>query len=123
MPLEKIDIPLKIPNDKPTNNNETHVINNIKVKYIGTKTNKFNKDISYFKITNETKQILRYLNSDLTSPFWLGDDGLILKCNKKFVPDSINTTGQLYEVIIEMNYYEMEKEGKEFKGYFAKPYN
>ena len=39
-------------------NNDTPFINNVKVKYIATKQDKLNKDISYFKITNE---INRYL--------------------------------------------------------------
>ena len=117
---EKNDIPALPYNNK--NKNDTPFINNVKVKYIATKTDKFGKDISYFKITNEIKQILGYLNGDLKCPFWVSEDGIILKVNKKIVPNSIDTKGQLYEVIIEMNYYEMEKEGKEFKGYFAKLY-
>ena len=114
----KIDIKALPYNNK---NNDTPIINNVKVKYIATKQDKFGKEISYFKITNEIKQILGYLNGDLKCPFWVSEDGIILKVNKN-IPNSIDTKGQLYEVIIEMNYYGMEKEGKEFKGYFAKLY-
>ena len=115
----KIDIPAPPYNNK---NNDTSIINNVKVKCIATKTDKFGKDTSYFKVTSEIKQILGYLNGDLKCPVWVADDGIVLKVNKKFVPNSINQKGQFYEVIIEMNYYEMEKEGKEFKGYYAKLY-
>ena len=94
----KTDIPALPYNNK---NNDTPYINNIKVKYIATKTNKFGKDISYFKIANEIKQILGYLN-DYKCPFWVSDDGIVLKVSKKFVPNSIDTKGQFYEVIIEM---------------------
>ena len=76
----KIDIPA-LPYNK--NKNDTPFINNVKVKYIATKTNKFGKDISYFKIANEIKQILGYLNGDLKCPFWVADDGIVLKVNKK----------------------------------------
>ena len=116
----KIDIQA-LPYNK--NNNDTSIINNVKVKYIATKTDKPGKDTSYFKITNEIKQILGYLNGDLKCPFWVADDGIVLKVNSKFVPNSINQKGQFYEVIIEMNYYEFQPDGKDIiKGYFAKLY-
>ena len=116
----KIDIPA-LPYNK--NNNDTSIINNVKVKYIATKTDKFGKDISYFKVTSEIKQILGYLNGDLKCPFWVADDGIVLKVNSKFVPKSIDTRGQFYEVIIEMCLYGFQPTGKELiKGYFAKPY-
>ncbi len=119
--------PIKIDTQAPPynnkNNNDTPFINNVKVKYVCTKTDKFNKDISYFKITSEIKQILGYLNGDKKCPFWVADDGIILKVNSKFVPKSIDTKGQFYEVIIEMNYYEFQPDGKDMiKGYFAKLY-
>ena len=117
---EKFDIPALPYNNK---NNDTSIINNVKVKYIATKTDKFGKDISYFKVTSEIKQILGYLNGDLKCPFWVADDGIVLKVNSKFVPNSINQKGQFYEVIIEMCFYEFQPDGKEIiKGYFAKLY-
>ena len=76
----KFDIPA-LPYNK--NNNDTPYINNVKVKYIATKTDKFGKDISYFKITSEMKQIPGYLNGDFKCPFWVSDDGIVLKVNKK----------------------------------------
>ena len=117
----KIDIPALPYNNK---NNDTPIINNVKVKYIATKQDKFGKEISYFKITSEIKQILGYLNSDLKCPFWVADDGIVLKVNSKFVPNSITQKGQLYEVIIEMCFYEFQpKDNKDMiKGYFAKLY-
>ena len=85
----KIDIPA-LPYNK--NKNDTPFINNVKVKYIATKQDRFGKDISYFKVTNEIKQILGYLNDgDNKCPFWVSDDGLILKVNKKFVPNPVDT--------------------------------
>ena len=114
----KIDIPALPYNNK---NNDTPIINNVKVKYIATKQDKFGKEISYFKITNEIKQILGYLNGDLKCPFWVADDGIVLKVNSKFVPNSINQKGMFYEVIIEMCFYEFQPKDKELiKGYFAK---
>ena len=117
----KIDIPALPYNNK---NNDTSIINNVKVKYIATKQDKFGKEISYFKITSEIKQILGYLNGDLKCPFWVADDGIVLKVNSKFVPNSIDQKGQFYEVIIEMCFYEFQpKEDKDMiKGYFAKLY-
>ena len=116
----KIDIPALPYNNK---NNDTSIINNVKVKYIATKTDKFGKDISYFKVTSEIKQILGYLNGDLKCPFWVADDGIVLKVNSKFVPNSIDQKGMLYEVIIEMCFYEFQPKDKDMiKGYFAKLY-
>ena len=116
----KIDIPALPYNNK---NNDTSIINNVKIKYIATKQNKFGKEISYFKITSEIKQILGYLNSDLKCPFWVADDGIVLKVNSKFVPNSIDQKGMFYEVIIEMCFYEFQPKDKELiKGYFAKLY-
>ena len=117
----KIDIPALPYNNK---NNDTSIINNVKVKYIATKTDKFGKDISYFKATSEIKQILGYLNGDLKCPFWVADDGIVLKVNSKFVPNSIDQKGMFYEVIIEMCFYEFQpKDNKDMiKGYFAKLY-
>ena len=116
----KIDIPALPYNNK---NNDTSIINNVKVKYIATKQDKFGKEISYFKITSEIKQILGYLNGDLKCPFWVADDGIVLKVNSKFVPNSIDQKGQFYEVIIEMCFYEFQPTGKDMiKGYFAKLY-
>ena len=116
----KIDIPALPYNNK---NNDTSIINNVKVKYIATKQDKFGKEISYFKITSEIKQILGYLNSDLKCPFWVADDGIVLKVNSKFVPNSIDQKGMFYEVIIEMCFYEFQPKDKELiKGYFAKLY-
>ena len=116
----KIDIPALPYNNK---NNDTSIINNVKVKYIATKQDKFGKEISYFKITSEIKQILGYLNSDLKCPFWVADDGIVLKVNSKFVPNSIDQKGMFYEVIIEMCFYEFQPKDKDMiKGYFAKLY-
>ena len=116
----KIDIPALPYNNK---NNDTSIINNVKVKYIATKQNKFGKEISYFKITSEIKQILGYLNGDLKCPFWVADDGIVLKVNSKFVPNSIDQKGMFYEVIIEMCFYEFQPKDKDMiKGYFAKLY-
>ena len=116
----KIDIPALPYNNK---NNDTSIINNVKVKYIATKQDKFGKEISYFKITSEIKQILGYLNGDLKCPFWVADDGIVLKVNSKFVPNSIDQKGMFYEVIIEMCFYEFQPKDKELiKGYFAKLY-
>ena len=119
---ETFDIPLPY-NKNNDKNNDTPFINNVKVKFISAKQDKFGKDISYFKITSEIKQILGYLNGDYKVPFWVADDGIVLKVNSKFVPNSINQKGQFYEVIIEMNYYEFQPDGKDMiKGYFAKLY-
>ena len=116
----KIDIPALPYNNK---NNDTSIINNVKVKHIATKQDKFGKEISYFKITSEIKQILGYLNGDLKCPFWVADDGIVLKVNSKFVPNSIDQKGMFYEVIIEMCFYEFQPKDKELiKGYFAKLY-
>ena len=116
----KIDIPALPYNNK---NNDTPIINNVKVKYIATKQDKFGKEISYFKITSEIKQILGYLNGDLKCPFWVADDGIVLKVNSKFVPNTISQKGQFYEVIIEMCFYEFQPKDKDMiKGYFAKLY-
>ena len=116
----KIDIPALPYNNK---NNDTSIINNVKVKYIATKQDKFGKEISYFKITSEIKQILGYLNGDLKCPFWVADDGIVLKVNSKFVPNSIDQKGMFHEVIIEMCFYEFQPKDKELiKGYFAKLY-
>ena len=116
----KIDIPALPYNNK---NNDTSIINNVKVKYIATKQDKFGKEISYFKITSEIKQILGYLNGDLKCPFWVADDGIVLKVNSKFVPNSIYQKGMFYEVIIEMCFYEFQPKDKDMiKGYFAKLY-
>ena len=116
----KIDIPALPYNNK---NNDTSIINNVKVKYIATKQDKFGKETSYFKITSEIKQILGYLNGDLKCPFWVADDGIVLKVNSKFVPNSIDQKGMFYEVIIEMCFYEFQPKDKELiKGYFAKLY-
>ena len=116
----KIDIPALPYNNK---NNDTSIINNVKVKYIATKQDKFGKEISYFKITSEIKQILGYLNGDLKCPFWVADDGIVLKVNSKFVPNSIDQKGMFYEVIIEMCFYEFQPKDKDIiKGYFAKLY-
>ena len=116
----KIDIPALPYNNK---NNDTSIINNVKVKYIATKQDKFGKEISYFKITSEIKQILGYSNGDLKCPFWVADDGIVLKVNSKFVPNSIDQKGMFYEVIIEMCFYEFQPKDKDMiKGYFAKLY-
>ena len=116
----KIDIQA-LPYNK--NNNDTSIINNVKVKYIATKQDKFGKEISYFKVTSEIKQILGYLNGDLKCPFWVADDGIVLKVNSKFKPNSIDTKGMFYEVIIEMCFYEFQPKDKDMiKGYFAKLY-
>ena len=116
----KIDIPALPYNNK---NNDTSIINNVKIKYIATKQDKFGKEISYFKITSEIKQILGYLNIDLKCPFWVADDGIVLKVNSKVVPNSIDQKGMFYEIIIEMCFYEFQPKDKELiKGYFAKLY-
>ena len=120
---ETFDIPLPC-NKNNDKNNDTPFINNVKVKFTSAKQDKFGKDISYFKITSEIKQILGYLNGDYKCPFWVADDGIVLKVNSKFVPNSITQKGQFYEVIIEMCFYEFQpKDNKDMiKGYFAKLY-
>ena len=121
---ETFDIPA-LPYNDNKNKNDTPFINNVKVKYVCTKSDKFGKDISYFKVTSEIKTILSYLNDgEKKCPFWVSDDGLILKVNNKFVPSQIDTRGQFYEVFIEMVDYEFQPKDKEMiiKGYYAKLY-
>jgi len=114
---------------RPAKNLNNITINELLVEYLSTKEDKFDNDISYFKIVDSAFRIklkpLFSLNDDgnLKLPIWQTEDKNehILKVKKRWVgPFNNLIQNEFYNIDITFENYSMETDNGVIKGYYAK---
>ena len=110
-----------------TDNKDTIYINDIDLEYLSTKTDKYNNEISYFKIINSLgKKKLKSIRDmefyGFRMPYWSTDDNsIILKVNNKFITDNKLKQGNLYNTNIEFIAYSFDTDDGNFmQGMYCK---
>jgi hypothetical protein len=114
---------------RPKLNTNNITINELLVEYLSTKVDKFNNEISYFKIVDSAFRIklkpLFSLNDDgnLKLPIWTTEDKneQILKVKDRWIGSlkELNKK-ELYNIDIDFEHYTMETDNGVVKGYYAK---
>ena len=114
---------------RPAKNLNNIIINELLVEYLSTKEDKFDNDISYFKIVDSAFRVklkpLFSLNDDgnLKLPIWQTEDKNehILKVKKRWIGPLKNLIkNELYNIDITFENYSMETDNGVIKGYYAK---
>ena len=114
---------------RPAKNLNNITINELLVEYLSTKVDKFNNEISYFKIVDSAFRAklkpLFCLNDDgnLKLPIWTTEDKneQILKVKDKWIGSFQELVKkELYNIDIDFEHYTMETDNGVIKGYYAK---
>ena len=90
-----------------TNNKDTMYINDIDLEFLSTKKDKYDNDISYFKIIDSlAKQQLKPIRDlefdNARMPYWITDNNeIILKVKNNFITDNKLKQGNLYNTNVE----------------------
>ena len=92
-----------------------------------TKVDKYDNEISYYKIIDDTfkikmKSILKEQCEECRMPFWKTDDGeYILKIKtKNIIPQKDLKNNDIVSLNMTFKYYCMQKDDKLLQGYFIK---
>ena len=112
---------------RPTKNNNNILINDVGVEYLSKKTDKFDNDIAYFKLTdpkNKLKPIIdtQVNDKDIRLPIWTTEtQDVILKVKDKWlnVADDLQPLTS-YSMNIDFSAYSLDTENGTVKGYYIK---
>ena len=109
---------------KPTN---TFDVNGLLAEYLSTKTDKYDNEISYFKLIdknfkNKMSNILKEICDEIKMPFWKTDEGdKILKVKKRHTPKNILDVNDIVTVNMTFKHYCMEtNDDKLLQGFYCK---
>ena len=114
---------------RPTKNTNNIIINELLVEYLSTKPDKFDVEISYFKIVDSAFRVklkpLFSLNDDgnLKLPIWMTEDKNehILKVKKKWIGSLTKLVQKdLYNIDLVFENYTMDTDNGVIKGYYSK---
>ena len=112
---------------RPKKSTNTFDVNGLLVEYLSTKIDKYDNEISYFKLIdknykNKMSAILKEVCDEIKMPFWKTEDHeYILKVKKKYTPKNILDVNEIVTVNLTFKYYCMEtNEDKLLQGYYAK---
>ena len=112
---------------RPKKSTNTFDVNGLLAEYLSTKTDKYDNEISYFKLIdknykNKMSSILKEVCDEIKMPFWKTEDHeYILKVKKKYTPKNILDVNEIVTVNLTFKYYCMEtNEDKLLQGYYAK---
>ncbi len=104
--------------------NKIEIIN-INVQYISTKTDKFDNEICYFKVTDSKAKkklspILSQMCEECRLPLWKTDDGeYMIKVKQKYAP-KLHVADTALTVMLTFKYYCMEvMDGVINQGYYV----
>ena len=108
-------------------NNDIIYINDIDLEYVSTKTDKYDNDVSYFKIIDSMVKAnlkpIRDMDFDtFRMPYWITDNNeIILKVKNKFITNNKFKQGHLYNANIEFIAYGFETDDGTFmQGMYCK---
>ena len=89
------------------------VLKNLNLKYLTTKTDKYDNEYSYYSILNDNiKNIATKLSDSKRLPYFLGSDNFILKIKTKYLTEEKKSSGKF---IVNMKEYEYN----EYTGYYV----
>ena len=109
---------------KPTN---TFDVNGLLAEYLSTKTDKYDNEVSYFKLIdknlkNKMSAILSQQSDECKVPFWKTEDHeYILKVKKRHTPKNILDVNDIVTVNMTFKHYCMEtNDDKLLQGFYCK---
>ena len=111
---------------RPKKNINTFDVNGLITEYLSTKTDKYDNEVSYYKIIdksykNKMSAILKEVCDECKMPFWKTEDHeYVLKVKKKNTPKTIIDNGDIVTLNLMFKYYCMEKDDGLIQGYYAK---
>ena len=112
---------------RPKKQTNTFDVNDILTEYLTTKKDKFDNEISYYKIIDKSykqkmSSILKEQCEECRMPYWRTDDQeIILKVKtKNIIPDKDLKNNDIVSLNLSFKYYCMEKDDGLLQGYFAK---
>ena len=107
--------------------NNTYDVNDLLCEYLTTKVDKYDNEISYYKIVDDTfkikmKNILKEQCEECKMPFWRTDDqDIILKIKtKNIIPEKDLKNNDITTLNMTFKYYCMQKDDTLLQGYFIK---
>ena len=112
---------------RPRKTTNTFDVNDLLCEYLTTKVDKYDNEISYYKIVDDTfkikmKNILKEQCEECKMPFWKTDDQeIILKIKtKNIIPEKDLKNNDIVTLNMTFKYYCMQKDDKLLQGYFIK---
>ena len=112
---------------RPKKTTNTFDVNDLLCEYLTTKVDKYDNEISYYKIVDDTfkikmKNILKEQCEECKMPFWKTDDQeIILKIKtKNIIPQKDLKNNDIVSLNMTFKYYCMQKDDKLLQGYFIK---
>ena len=112
---------------RPRKSTNTFDVNDILTEYLTTKKDKFDNEISYYKIIDKNykqkmSSILKEQCEECRMPFWqTQDQEIILKVKtKNIIPDKDLKNNDIITLNMTFKYYAMQKDDKLLQGYFIK---
>ena len=112
---------------RPKKTTNTFDVNDLLCEYLSTKVDKYDNEISYYKIIDDTfkikmKNILKEQCEECKMPFWKTDDQeIILKVKtKNIIPEKDLKNNDIVSLNMTFKYYCMQKDDKLLQGYFIK---
>ena len=112
---------------RPKKEKNTFDVNDLLCEYLTTKVDKYDNEISYYKIVDDTfkikmKNILKEQCEECKMPFWRTDDQeIILKIKtKNIIPEKDLKNNDIVSLNMTFKYYCMQKDDKLLQGYFIK---
>ena len=112
---------------RPRRNTNTFDVNSLTTEYLSTKTDKYDNEVSYYKIIdknykNKMSAILSQQSDECKVPFWKTEDGeYILKVKKKYTPKTTLEVNDIVTLNLMFKHYCMETDGEKLlQGYYVK---
>ena len=111
---------------RPKKSTNTFDVNGLLAEYLSTKTDKYDNEISYFKLIdknlkNKMSNILKEVCDEIKMPFWKTEDHeYILKVKKRHTPKTTLDVNDIVTVNLMFKHYCMEKDDGLIQGYYAK---
>ena len=112
---------------RPKRNTNTFDVNNLTTEYLSTKTDKYDNEVSYYKIIDKNykqkmSSILKEQCDECRMPFWKTDDQeIILKVKtRNIIPDKDLKNNDIVSLNMTFKYYCMQKDESLLQGYFIK---
>ena len=92
---------------------EIITLDEIKLKYITTKIDKYNNEFVYYSIQNKDfDNVLQDIEADMKCPWFKGKGGYVLKVKSRYLQEEQKING---EAVISLKQYEYENK----KGYYV----
>ena len=112
---------------RPKKTTNAFDVNDLLCEYLTTKVDKYDNEISYYKIVDDTfkikmKNILKEQCEECKMPYWRTDDQeIILKIKtKNIIPEKDLKNNDIVSLNMTFKYYCMQKDDKLLQGYFIK---